>query len=213
MQLNLGEWVIIIICSVLILGYILGYLYNRRRAEQIFKWLKPGLSAFGEVSLGEKLPGMVTGGRLEVNQAASPLKRIESVYLLAPRENLLFWLFHMLQGRSDELIVWLTYQSKPEQAVEVARKGNRQLAKRLNDTDKPALVVREGPRRLQVAVQERLGSTTIGKVMAFLERYSNSIVRFALRPDKPHLFLRINLGVMNNISAADLFTTLSNLVS
>ena len=212
MQLNLGEWVVIIICSLLILGYILGYLYNRRRAEQIFKWLKPGLSTFGEVSLGEKLPGMVTGGRLEVNQAAAPLKRIESVYLLAPRENILFWLFHMLQGRSDELIVWMTFQSKPEQAVEVARKGNRQLAKRLNDAEKPALVLQEGPRGLQVAVQERPGSTTIGKIQTFLERYPNSIVRFALRPDKPHLFLRINLRIMQHVKAEALFTELKQLV-
>ncbi len=123
MQLNLGQWVVIIIAAILILGYILGYYYNRQRAEQIFIWLKQGLSTLGEVSLGEKLPGMATGGRLEVNQAAAPLKRVEAVYMLAPRENLLFLIFHLLQGRGDELIVWINYQSKPEQCVEVARRG------------------------------------------------------------------------------------------
>ena len=127
MNLNTGQWVVIIVCSVLILGYILGYFYNRQRAEQIFRWLKLGLSSLGEVSLGEKLPGMATGGRLEVSQASAPLKKVEAVYLLAPRENILFWIFHMLQGRSDELVVWVNYQSRPEQSVEVARKGDRQF--------------------------------------------------------------------------------------
>ena len=143
--------------AILILGYILGYLYNRQRAEQIFKWLKQGLSTLGEVSLGEKLPGMATGGRLEVNQAAAPLKRVEAVYLLAPRENLLFWVFHLLQGRSDELIVWINYQSKPEQSVEVARKGDRQFAKRLNDKEKPALSMVDEIHGLQFAAEEKSG--------------------------------------------------------
>ena len=127
MQLNLGQWVVIGVCSVLILGYILGYFYNRQRAERIFKWLRDGLSSLGEVSLGAKLPGMATGGRLEVSQPAAPLKRVEVVYLLAPRENLIFMLFHTLQGRGDELIVWVNFQSKPEQSVEVARKGDRRM--------------------------------------------------------------------------------------
>src|SRR4030066_749564 len=105
MQLNTGQWVVIIICAVLILGYILGYYYNRQRAEKILNWLRQGLSTLGEVTIGEKLPGMATGGRLEVNQAAAPLKRVESVYLLAPRENIFFWVFHLIQGKGDELIV------------------------------------------------------------------------------------------------------------
>src|SRR4030043_1152242 len=114
MQLNTGKWVVVVIAAVLILGYILGYYTNRQRAEKVFKWLKEGLSTLGEVSLGQKLPGMATGGRLEVNQASAPLKRVEAVYLMAPRENLLFLIFHILQGKRDELIVWITYQSKPE---------------------------------------------------------------------------------------------------
>src|SRR4030066_2164776 len=145
MQLNTGQWVVIIICAVLILGYILGYYYNRQRAEKILNWLRQGLSTLGEVTLGEKLPGMATGGRLEVNQAAAPLKRVECVYLLAPRENLIFWVFNMLQRKGDELVIWVTYQSKPGQTVEVARRGDRQFDKRLKAADKPALSLLESP--------------------------------------------------------------------
>jgi hypothetical protein len=211
MQLNLGQWVVIIVCSVLILGYILGYLYNRQRAEQIFKWLRLGLSTLGDVSLGEKLPGMATGGRLEVNQAAAPLKKVEAVYLLAPRENLLFWVFHLLQGRSDELIVWVNYQSRPEQSVEVARKGDRQFAKRLNDKEKPALSMADGINGLQFAVDEKSAAPLVGKVRSFVSSHPSNIIRLAVRPEKPHLYLRANLRIMRLSTAAELFATLKDM--
>lgn len=212
MQLNTGQWVVIIVCSVLILGYILGYYYNRERARQIFAWLRQGLSSLGEVTVGEKLPGMATGGRLEVNQAAAPLKRVEAVYLLAPRENLLFWIFHILQGRGDELVVWINYQSKPEQSIEVARKGDRLFEKRLKATDKPALSLLESSHGLQMAVEDKSGSGLIAKVQSFLTNYPSSVIRLALRPEKPHLFLRANLRQMHSGPAADFFTELSDLV-
>jgi len=211
MQLNLGQWVVIIIAAILILGYILGYYYNRQRAEQIFKWLKQGLSTLGEVSLGEKLPGMATGGRLEVNQAAAPLKRVEAVYMLAPRENLLFLIFHLLQGRGDELIVWINYQSKPEQCVEVARKGDRQFEKRLKDKEKPALSIVDVNRGLQIAVEEIPGALQAGKVQSFLQHCPSTVIRLALRPEKPHLFLRANLRNIQTGTAVEFFASLKEL--
>ena len=212
MNLNAGQWVVLGICGVLILGYILGYFYNRQRAEQIYKWLKQGLSTLGEVSLGEKLPGMATGGRLEVNQAAAPLKRVEAVYLLAPRENLLFWMFHLLQGRGDELVVWINYLSKPEQSIEVGRKGDRQFEKRLKDKGKPALSIVDGNRGLQVAVEEKPGALLAGKVQSFLSSHPSTVIRLALRPEKPHLFLRANLRTIQKGTAVEFFTTLRELV-
>jgi len=212
MELNTGQWAVLIACGVLILAYIMGYYYNRQKAGKIFSWLEKGLGTLGTVTKGDKLPGMATGGRLEVNQPAAPLKSVETVYMLAPRENLIFWIFSLVQGRGDELVVWITYQSKPEQSVEVARRGNRQFDKRLRDPEKPALAILESAGRLRVAAEEKPGATIIGKVQAFLQRHPASVVRLALRPEKPHLFLRINLRMMQSISAADLFTELSHLI-
>jgi len=213
MQLNTGQWVVIIIAAILILGYILGYFYNRQRAEQIFRWLKQGLSTLGEVTIGEKLPGMATGGRLEVNQAAAPLKRVEAVYLLSPRENLLFWVFHILQGRGDELVVWINYQSKPEQSIEVARKGDRMFEKRLKDKDKPALSIVDGNRGLQVAVEDKPGALLSGKVQSFLSSHPSTVIRLALRPEKPNLFLRANLHTIQKGTATEFFSMLRDLVT
>ncbi len=211
MQLNTGQWVVIVIAGVLIFGYILGYYYNRQRAIQIFTWLKQGLSSLGEVTPGEKLPGIATGGRLEVNQAAAPFKRVEAVYLLAPRENPLFLIFHLLQRRGDELIVWVNYQSKPEQCIEVARKGDRQFEKRLHDKEKPALSMVEATQGLQVAVEPKPGALQVSKVQSFIGHYPSNVIRLAIRPEKPNLYLRTNLRIMNRSSAADFFAALKGL--
>lgn len=209
MQLNFGQWVVIGICALLILGYIRGFYYNRQRAQQVLAWLYEGLQSLGPVSAGEKLPGMSTGGRLEVKQAAPPLRRVEAAYLLAPRDNLLFWFFHTLQGRSDELMVWITFQSKPEREAEIAPRGDRQFQRRLKDADKTPLTVSEGPRGLQVATQSQ--GEPDGRLQSFLERYGRQVVRLSVRDHKPHLFLRVNLRVMNLGSAAELLSALGEL--
>jgi len=40
LQLNLGQWVVIGICALLILGYIRGYFYNRQLAAKTLAWLR-----------------------------------------------------------------------------------------------------------------------------------------------------------------------------
>lgn len=211
MELNLGQWVIIVISALLIIGYIRGFYYNRQVAAQIHTWLYEGLKSLGPVSAGKKLPGMATGGRLEVKQAAPPLRRMEAVYLLAPRDNPLFWLFHRLQGKGDELVLWITFQSSPPQDVEVARRGDRQMQSRLKASDQKPLILSDGPHGLLVASEEKL-ETPPGKVLSFLERYGSVVTRLAIRGNKPHLFCRTNLRVMRSGPAAEFLSALSGLV-
>lgn len=213
MELNIGQWVVIGVCAILILGYIRGFYYNRQRAGQVLAWLREGLETFGSVSVGGKLPGMATGGRLEVKRAVAPLRRVEAVYLLAPRENLLFWLFHLLQGKRDEMILWVTYQSKPEQDVEVARRGDRQFENRLKAADRKVLTVSEDPQGLLLASEQKKGGTLPGKVQALIERYGSVIYRLAVRGKKPHLFLRVNLRIMQLASGPEFFSGLHDLTN
>jgi hypothetical protein len=48
------------------------------------------------------------------------------------------------------------------------------------------------------------------KVQAFLHRYAPNVTRLALRPDKPHLFVRINLRLAQLGTAEELFTELKS---
>ncbi|GAB4505507.1 MAG: hypothetical protein Fur0043_25030 [Anaerolineales bacterium] len=207
MELSPGQWLVIGISALLILGYIRGYYYNRQRAEEVLSWLHAGLESLGPVSAGGKLPGMATGGRLEVKHAASRLRRAEAVYLLAPRENLFFWLFHRLQGKDDELILWLTFQAKPGHEVEVARRGDSQFEKRLKESGKKFTIVSESPRGLVIAASPNNQQVT-AKVQTLLHEYAPAIQRLSLRENKPHLFLRANLHTLPSRPAAELLAAL-----
>lgn len=210
MELNPGQWIVIGISALMILGYIRGYYANRRRAGQVLAWLRQGLETLGPVSSGEKLPGMTTGGRLEVKHAVAPLKRAEAIYLLAPRENLFFWFFHRLQGKGDELILWLTFQSRPTHEVEVARRGDRHFEKHLKEPNRKSLVMTEVPRGLLMAISEQNGNFS-EKVKSVVQRYGSAILRLSVRGNKPHLFLRADLQALQSDLAEELLTALSEL--
>jgi hypothetical protein len=186
MDLSVGEWIVIGICAILILGYIRGYYYNRQRAEQILAWLQPGLEKLGKVSPGAGLGGLATGGRLNVFQPMLPFKQVEVVYLLEPRENLLFWLFHRLQGRRDELILKISLPKPPKVEMEIKRRGRGELI--------------------------RQGEGASEQIEAFMEQYRRAIFLLALRHEHPQLFVRANLPELMTKPAETFFTALQGII-
>lgn len=211
MELDVGQWVVIGICAVLLAGYINGYYQNQRKAEQIHRWLRNGLSQWGEVTPGDRLPGMVTGGSLTVSQASAPFRRIEAVFILEPRENLLFWLFYRLGRRRDELVLKIYLRANPDQELEAARSNDKDFKHYLAEADKKPLTTISGPGKLQIAWREKNGADVIGKAQRFLEKYAPAVMRLSLRRKQPHLFIRIHLTALQTNPAQELFTALQHL--
>jgi hypothetical protein len=187
MELTLSQWLVIGICAILVLGYIFGYYYNRQQAGRIQTWLRSSLEKWGPVSLGDKLPGMVTGGRLTVKKAAEPFQQIEAIYLLAPRENLLFWLFHLLQGRGDELVLRIWLPKVPKAAMGAKR-----------DWRSKYTYQGEG-------AEEKLG--------AFLSQHRGEFFHLALRREAPHLFVRATLPTLMADNSGGFLASLVELTS
>jgi hypothetical protein len=69
----------------------------------------------------------------------------------------------------------------------------------------------EGSHTLQIAAEKKEGTNLSAKVQSIVQRYQSSVIRLSLRPEKPHLFLRVNLKVMRSKSATDFFSELSDL--
>lgn len=211
MELNTGQWAVIILSAVLLAGYIRGYFHNRQKAEKALNWLLEGLKEWGKVSPGTKLPGLVTGGRLIVEPASAPMRKIEALYLLAPRENPLFWLFYRLQRKREELIVWVTYYAAPERELEVARRGDPRFASRLKAADKTVLRLMDAPPGLQMAYEAQGEAAVPDNLRSFIQAHARELEQLSLRPNKPHLFLRADLRVVNERKASEFFKELSEL--
>ena len=211
MQLDAGQWIVIGICAILIVWYMGGYYYNRQRAEQVLTWLRSGLSPWGKVTPGERLSGMSTGGRLNVGQASAPFRRIEAIYVLDPRENLPFLIFHRLLGKQDELILKIDFRTAPLGEVEVGRRGNREFTRLISASLKKPFEVVSGSGGLEIAKQGKHSDLDNQRLHTFLERYGRAITRLSQQRKSPHLFLRAHLSVLKTSPAEDFFSSLSSL--
>ena len=211
MELDVGQWIVMGACAVLILGYIRGYYYNRQRAQRISEWLQAGLREWGTVTPGERLPGMASGGRLMVKQARGPFQRIAAAYLLEPRENLLFWAFHRLQGRRDELILSLDMKARPDQEIEVASRLERAFRRRLEKSKRGPAEMETGPHGLRLACWKKKGAGLPVRLAQFLEKNGAAIVRLSLRREQPYIFLRAHLPPLQREPAQAFFASLRDL--
>lgn len=210
MQLDMGQWVVIGVCALLIVGYTGGYYYNRRLAEQVLAWLKGGLGKWGQVTPGERLGGLATGGRLSVNAAGAPFQRIEAVFLFEPRENLIFWLFDQLRGRQDELVLKIALRSAPgkESLIEAGRRRDRDFQKAVEKEKSP--IMKSVVHRLEIAHWGRK-SQAGERAQFFLEKYGQLVTRLSIRRQAPHLFIRARLRPLLNRPSEDFFSALRDL--
>ncbi len=211
MQLDTGQWVVIGVCTVLIVGYVGGYYYNRRMAEQVLVWLKSGLGQWGQVMPGDRLGGLATGGHLSVNAASEPFQRIEAVFLLEPRENLIFWLFGRLRGRQDELILKIKLRAAPgkESQIEAGRHRDRDFQQAVEKEKSP--ILESAVRGLEIAHWGKK-SQAGDCARLFLEQYGRSVMRLSIRRQSPHVFLRARLKPLLNRPAEDFFSALHDLI-
>ncbi|RME90079.1 MAG: hypothetical protein D6770_03225 [Anaerolineae bacterium] len=213
MELDLGQWIVIGVSAVLILGYIAGYYTNRQKAEQIASWLQQGLRQYGHVSPGEPLRGMATGGQMVVQKAKEPFRRVEAAFLLEPRENPLFWLFHRLQGRRDELVMWLSLRTRPAWEIEVASPADRGFTRKLSGAGDTPFKEDEGPGGVRIAWRNGEEEAPLEAIRSFLTRYPRAVVRLSVRGKAPHIFLRARLPFLRTSSAEAFFSRLEKLVS
>ncbi len=113
MQWGVGEWAVLVLSGVLLVGYGLGYVRNRQRARELSAWIQEGVRSWGTPKSGGGLPGLVSGGRVRVTPASPPFREIEVVYVLSPRENLPFLLIHRLRGKKDEVTIRVRARKRP----------------------------------------------------------------------------------------------------
>lgn len=190
--MNIGQIIVIGLSLALALWFLGGTWYNRRRARQIWRWLEPGLEVFGgqvgKVWIGASGAGL----RVDVDNAAVPLRRLECVVALESRENLPLWLFERTRGTRDQLTLraWLRSPGRRElEAVPVGSELDRALQAqsgspwKLTDVSPHWAIARRGS-----VTEERLEA--LGE---FLTLYQPQLQRFSVRRSEPHLFVQLRL--------------------
>jgi hypothetical protein len=206
---DLTTQAVIAFCILLIVWYMIGWQMNRRRGRRLLEWILQGLRAFSDQITVSRLG--TSGFQVTVRKAQAPFKRIEATILLEPREILLLWIFNLLRGRADHLVVKGTLRASPRGEVEVIKKRGRLTKQMLKALDEKAWIRRETADGLVIACRGRQGQQQADAISHLVEELSPRLLRLSLSKKAPHLLASLSLAGLDEQSALLLLSSLQDL--
>jgi len=212
LSITVGQRILLVLALVMLLWYVIGTWYNRRRGIRTLNWLREGLGSLGGQMQASWIGSAASGARLVINNAAPPFRQLETTFLLESRELLPLWLVHFLRRRRDELIIKADLHSPRKGEVEVVPRGSR-LERSIRQKGRPSWQWEDGPHGLRVAYRGRQGDVLRVAVTPFLQNYGPSLRRFSLRKDRPHLLLHARLAGLVDCSPTDFFDDLAGVLA
>ena len=208
--MDLGQQIIIAMGVFLAGWYGVFLVLNRRRGIATYYWLREGLqAAVGDVTGASWVGSSAAGARLGVKKAQAPFRQMEAVFLLESREILPLWIFDLLRGKRDELILTATLRTPPKQEFEVARKGGRRFKRLVSEDQKRPYEWASGLDGFEIVRRGSKDSAeTMERLAAFLEQHGAAVRQISLQRKSPHLVLRVALSSLKAAPAGEFFTTL-----
>jgi hypothetical protein len=197
-DLDLGQWIVIGLSGFMFIWYILAISANRKRGIATYRWLRQGLEAVGKISSAEWIGASNMGARMVVAKPAKPFRRVEAHYLLEPREFLPYWLFSILRGKRDEVVVKVALRMTPSGSLEIGRTAGR---KRLPVKD-------QIHPEFQVVHADLEDAQLRAKVEAFLGENGSTVKKIILQPQVPHIELHARLKPLLRSSPESYFSRL-----
>ncbi|MFB0534475.1 MAG: hypothetical protein ACETWR_05795 [Anaerolineae bacterium] len=206
---DLTTQAVIAFCVLLVIWYVVGWQMNRRHGRRLLEWVLQGLRALGAQITVSRLG--TSGFQVNVRKAQPPFKRIEATILLAPREMLLFWIFNLLRGRADYLILKGTLRASPRGEVEVTKKRGRLARRVLKGLHEKAWTRQEAAGGLVIACRGKQGQRQADAISHLVEDLSPRLLRLSLGRKAPHLLVSLSLAGLDEQSALLLLSSLQDL--
>lgn len=199
------EYIVTGIGLFLVAWYLIAAIYNRRFGLRTYRWLQAGLAVLGDTKSIQAswIGSSGSGARIGLQRAYAPFQRLELAYLLESRELAPLWLFDILRGKRDQLILRGTLRHKRVGELEVLPSNDKML-KALRQEATPPWTLADGPHNLVIA-QRRSAKQQVEWVTPFLEKYGPNLKRFSWRPQDPHILIVLRLAGVSNDEAATLF--------
>jgi hypothetical protein len=210
--MDIGQWIVISLCIILVLWYFIGLTINRRRGILTFNWLQTGLEQCGEISEKRWLGSSGSGALLVVEKAQAPFRRIEVIFWLEAREILPMWLLNRVRNKRDVIILKAGLKRVPSQEVRLSSSKDQEFKQ---IAAKRKMSIKEFPNQgdYLMAHHGKLKTTLIKRVEDFLARYGDAIQNLTLQKNEPQFLLRMYLHPLRNVTEEEFFEDLSRLVN
>lgn len=197
-DLDLGQWIVIGLSGFMFIWYILAISANRKKGIATYRWLRQGLEAVGKISSAEWIGASNMGARMVVAKPAKPFRRVEAHYLLEPREFLPYWLFSILRGKRDEVVIKVALRMTPSGSLEIRRAAGRKKLPAKDQIHPDFQVVHADLEDAQLRA----------KVEAFLGENGSTVKKIILQPQVPHIELHARLKPLLRSSPEAYFSRL-----
>jgi len=197
-DLDLGQWIVIALSGFLFVWYLLVGSANRKRGIAAYRWLREGLESLGNISSAEWIGASNVGARFVVAKPAKPFRRVEAHYLLEPREFLPYWLFSLMRGKRDEVVIKIALRMTPSGNLEIRRAGGWKRPP-VKDSVHPDF---------QVVGADLEDAALMAKVKAFLDENGPTVKAINLQGQVPHIELHVRLNPLMRSSPEAYFNNL-----
>jgi hypothetical protein len=212
MRVKVETQTILVIAVAIVMGWFaFGVIYNIRHGEAILKWMKGGLSLVGERTTFRWLGSSVA--ELSIAQAKSPMRSLQIMMALVPRDVPWIWLPAHLRGRRDTLIFRAQLISAPKIDFDLAdpilwtgRMAMEDAAEKNWEKQTYQQMTLVAP-----AVYQKLAIATLERLEAPMKELSTTYRRFSLRRDSPHLEIHLPPPDYKHIPADQYFKALQDL--
>lgn len=196
----------LILVVILVMGWFaLGIIFNLRRGDAMLRWMQAGLPQIGERTTMRWLGTSVAA--LVIAKAKGPIRSLETLLVLAPRDVPWLWLLSSLQGRRDTLIFRAQLGTPPLVDLELVEPASWTGRSALKQAVQKGWESRPYGEMQLLAPQGllNLAQTTLERLDQPARSLTSHYRRFALRRSSPHLELHLAFPDPRQADAVEFF--------
>ena len=201
---------VIALSALLVLWILVGRQLNRRRGEELIRWMRKGLPVPGDqISVkwigrsGFQMRVAATGKA--VQGESLPFRWLELTVVLEPRDVLLLWLFNRLRGKRDLLVLRGDLRSKPRVELELVKGGSR-LGRQILSGLSGSWVQEERDDGWMLAHRGKQASRLVHSLAPLWPAYAPHLQRLSVRKQAPHFLASFSLAGLEGMEAEKFFS-------
>ena len=200
---------LIVVATVMMLGYLLGRWVNDRRGQRISAWLEPGLRSLGGTPFVQRLSRSTF--RVKVIHAGNPFSTVTVSVVLISREVLPRWLWERLHRRRDLVVFHVSFRRPPVLEAEILDPSSELGQRGESQAQDLGWSVDDLPdgRRLYWSAE-----TPLARVEAMAKETARRPFtpwRVAVRHDAPHLLVSMPVPELDGAQSTELARLLVSL--
>lgn len=208
-NLGIGEWIVIGLSLVIFLFFIIGNWSNNQRGLRVMRWLKRGLSTYGEVGLGRFSAPTSKGIQLRIETPkGSPFKTFDANLILERRENLPLWAFQLLRGKKDRVQITAELESVPKDEVHVFHQSNLAPVEAARRGEKAALNPLRENGEYSCFSRGEPSLILADRIVNWIGQYPGLVLAVSVQKKAPHLGMELRLSQLLELDAEKFFRSI-----